>query len=180
MSGAAALALAAMVLSGIADFVYKRGAGAGVPAHRFLMVQTWTFGPSVLLYGLVTWSLAVDPAVLWGCVAGLFAFTGFYNFARSLHAGRLSINAPIFRLSFVVTVLLAVVVLGEPVTTSKVIGIACAVVAVGSLVAAGPADDRPGRRAGLAKISSSLNPTWRSVSTSSLVARLGFTARTST
>lgn len=145
MTHATTLALVAMVCGGISDFLYKRGAQAGLPAHRFLMVQTWTFGPSVVLYGLASRSLGLDPAALWGCLAGLFAFTGFYNFARSLQAGMVSINAPIFRLSFVVTVFLAVVFLGEPVTARKVIGIVCALVAVWSLMAIPP---RAGPKAG--------------------------------
>lgn len=136
---AVALALVAMVSSGVADLIYKRGAREGLPAHRFLMVQTWTFGPAVVLYGLLSQSLVAKPAALWGCVAGVFAFTGFYNFAKSLRAGLVSINAPIFRLSFVVTVVLAVVVLGERVTSWKVAGIACALLAVWLLVRGMPA-----------------------------------------
>jgi len=153
MSPAIALALAAMVCGGIGDLLYKRGARAGIPAHRFLMVQTWAFGPAVVLYGLASRSLAFAPAALWGCVAGLFAFTGFYNFARSLHAGMVSVNAPIFRLSFVVTVVLAAVFLGEPLPLRKVAGIACALVAVWLLMAASPTGSaRPEHRASLASL----------------------------
>ncbi len=149
MSQALILALAAMLCSGIGDFIYKRGAEAGIPAHRFLMVQTWTFAPTVFLYGLATSTLALNAAVLWACVAGLFAFTGFYNFARSLHAGRISINAPIFRLNFVVTVLLAVVFLGESLTLRKVAGIASGAVAVWNLMMMPPAGGPPEHRATL-------------------------------
>ncbi len=153
MSPAIALALGAMVCGGIGDLVYKQGARAGLPAHRFLMVQTWTFGPVVVLYGLASRSLVFDPAALWGCMAGVFAFTGFYNFARSLRVGMVSINAPIFRLSFVVTVFLAIVFLGEPLTPRKAAGIACALVAVWLLMAAIPsADVRPERRVSVASL----------------------------
>src|SRR3989442_409225 len=103
MSQGVALALAAMVFGGISDFVYKQGARAGVPAHRFLMVQTWTFGPAVVLYGLTTRSLVFNAAALWGCLAGVFLFTGLYNLARSLPEGRVRVKAPILRLSLVVT-----------------------------------------------------------------------------
>ncbi len=140
---AVVLALVAMVCGGVADLIYKRGARQGLSAHRFLMVQTWTFGPAVVLYGLVTRTLVFDPAALWGCLAGVFAFTGFYNFAGSLRAGLVSINAPIFRLSFVVTVVLAVVFLGERVTSWKVVGIACALLAVWLLARGVPATGTP-------------------------------------
>lgn len=153
MSPAIALALAAMVCGGIGDLVYKQGARAGLPAHRFLMVQTWTFGPTVVLYGLASRSLVFDQAALWGCVAGVFAFTGFYNFARSLRVGMVSINAPIFRLSFVLTVFLAVVFLGEPLTPRKVAGLACALGAVWLLLATLPtAGVRAERRASAASL----------------------------
>lgn len=139
MSATIALALASMVGAGIGDLIYKQAARAGLPAHRFLMVQTWAFFPTVVLYGLLTRSLALNAVALWGCLAGLFAFTAFYNFAWSLQSGRVSINAPLFRLSFVITAVLAIVFLGEPLTLRKGAGIACALIAVWLLVAAAPA-----------------------------------------
>ena len=41
MAPGVGLALGAMVLLGLADLAYQRGAAAGVPAHYFLMVQAW-------------------------------------------------------------------------------------------------------------------------------------------
>ncbi len=153
MSQATLLALAAMTCGGLGDFIYKQGARAGLPAHRFLMVQTWIFAPAVLVYGVASSTLALNPAALWGCVAGLFAFTGFYNFARSLHGGMVSINAPIFRLSFVVTVALAVVFLGESLTPRKLAGSGCALVGVWSLLGTTrPSGAFPVRRAALASL----------------------------
>jgi len=64
-----------------------------------------------------------------------------------------SINAPIFRLSFVVTVVLAVAFLGESLTVRKLAGIACALVAVWSLMGmALPAGRLPERAAALASL----------------------------
>ena len=68
------LALAAMILLGLTDLVYKRGAAVGVPAHQFLMAQAWCFAPGVVLYGLVTGTLALERAMLWGMGAGAFVF----------------------------------------------------------------------------------------------------------
>src|SRR5258706_16210934 len=118
-----------MLLFGLGDLVYKRGAAAGAPAHQFLMVQTWVFLPTVIVYALVTGSLRLVPASLWGVLAGLFILVGFYNFAASLRSRSISINAPVFRLSLVVTAALAIAVLGEPLTGFKVAGIALALVA---------------------------------------------------
>jgi drug/metabolite transporter (DMT)-like permease len=151
-----AYALGAMLFFGLGDLVYKRAAAAGVPAHRFLMVQTWFFAPSVVLYGLATGSLTFAAGSLWGAFAGVFAFAGFYNFAHSLRRGSISINAPIFRLSFVVTAALAVLILGEPLGFPKLAGIALALAAawllLGAPVAAQSASLRRETRASLARV----------------------------
>src|SRR5260221_8493293 len=111
-----------MLLFGLGDLIYKRGAAAGAPAHQFLMVQTWVFLPTVIAYALLSGSLSFDLASLWGALAGLFILTGFYNFAPSLRSGSVSINAPVFRLSLVLTAALAIAVLGEPLPGFKTAG----------------------------------------------------------
>jgi len=144
MTPGIAFALAAMVCYGLADLVYKRSAMSGVPPHQFMMVQTWFFLSFCTLYGAASGTLIFTAASLWGLAAGVFAFTGFYNFAQSLRLGSVSINAPIFRLSFTVTAALAVVVLGEPMNAPKALGIGLALVAVWLLLAG--ADGATARR----------------------------------
>ncbi len=139
-------ALGAMLLFWIGDLVYKRGAAAGAQPHHLLMVQSWVFAPTVALYGLFTGSLTFVAGTLWGGLAGLFMLIGFYNFAHSLKSGSISINAPVFRLSFVITAALAVLLLGEPLTRYKVAGIALALAAVWLLLGAPAAEDAAGRR----------------------------------
>lgn len=123
-------ALGAMACYGLSDLVYQRAAVTGVPPHQFMMVQAWFFLTSVSVYGLITGTLVIGLPSLWGAAAGFFAFTGFYNFAQSLKIGSISVNAPIFRLSFTVTATLAVIVLGEPLTGSKIAGVSLALIAV--------------------------------------------------
>ena len=135
MNESIAYALGALVLYGAGDFVYKRGATAGVPPHQFMMVQTWFFTPLAYLYGAVSGTLAFTPAALWGAASGVLVVIGYYNFAWSLKHGSVSTNATIFRLSFAVTVALAVLVLGEPLTTPKLAGLALVLVAVWLLFA---------------------------------------------
>jgi len=139
-------ALGAMLFFGLGDLVYKRGAAAGAQPHHFLMVQSWVFAPSVVLYAMWTDSLHFVAGSLWGALAGLFVLVGFYNFAHSLRTGSISINAPIFRLSFVLTAALAVLLLGEPLTSYKVAGIALALAAVWLLLGAPAPEDAAGRR----------------------------------
>jgi len=139
-------ALGAMLFFGLGDLVYKRGAAAGAQPHHFLMVQSWVFAPSVVLYAMWTDSLHFVAGSLWGALAGLFVLVGFYNFAHSLRTGSISINAPVFRLSFVLTAALAVLLLGEPLTRHKVAGIALALAAVWLLLGAPAPEDAAGRR----------------------------------
>src|SRR5476649_2184288 len=139
-----------MLCYGVADLIYKRAATAGVKPHHFLMVQAWMFAPSIVLYAAATGTLHVVPAAAWGAVAGLFVFTGFYNFSRSLRDGAVSVNAPIFRLNFTLTVVLAVIVLGEPLSALKVAGLALALLAVWLLL--GGAAPAGVSRASLARV----------------------------
>lgn len=138
-------ALGAMLFFGLGDLVYKRGAAAGAQPHHFLMVQSWVFAPTVALYAMASGSFHFVTGSLWGALAGVFILVGFYNFAHSLGTGSISINAPVFRLSFVLTAALAVVLLGEPLTPYKGAGIALALAAVWLLLGA-PAPGDSGRR----------------------------------
>jgi len=56
--------------SGSATSFYKRGAAAGVPAHQFLMVQTWVFLPAVTLYGVGDRHAGLRCRVAVGCGGG--------------------------------------------------------------------------------------------------------------
>lgn len=154
MNESIACALGALLLYGIADFVYKRGAAAGAPPHQFLMVQTWFFTSLAFLYGFVSGTLAFGAGTLWGAAAGVLVVVGYYNFAWSLRHGSVSTNATIFRLSFAVTVALAVLLLGETLTPAKLAGLALALVAVWLLLAAPDSAARADseRRASLARV----------------------------
>ncbi len=136
MTAGVGYGLVAMICYGLADLVYKRAAAAGVPARHFLMVQAWCFAPTVTLYALITRTLVVETSALWGALTGLFLYVGLYNFVRSLESGSVTVNAPVFRLSFTVTAALAVWLLGEPLTPFKVTGLALALVAVWLLLGA--------------------------------------------
>src|SRR5215471_21659936 len=144
MQQAIVYAIVAMVCYGLGDFIYKQGTAAGLRADHFLMAQAWFFGPLVTLYALATHTLVLDPAALWGSLAGAFIFIGFYFFIRSLTIGSVSTNASIFRLNFIVTVLLVVALLGESLTLRKTAGLVLALLATWLLVGAeATADRRP-------------------------------------
>jgi drug/metabolite transporter (DMT)-like permease len=118
-------------------------------------VQTWFFSSFAILYGLLSGALALNRGALWGAAAGVLVVIGYYNFARSLKSGAVSTHATIFRLSFAVTVALAVLVLGEPLTAPKLAGLALVLVAVWLLLAAPGAasgDAHRERRSSLARV----------------------------
>lgn len=140
-------AIMAMVCYGLSDFIYKRAAAAGIRADHFLMAQGWFFCPLVILYALATHTLVLDPATLWGSLAGAFIFIGFYYFISSLVTGSISTNASIFRMNFIVTVFLVVALLGEPLTPGKIAGLALALLATWLLVGGGADADRTPREA---------------------------------
>ncbi len=148
-------AVLAMACYGLSDFIYKQAAAAGMRADHFLMAQAWIFCPTVIVYALATHSFAATPAALWGALAGLFYFIGFYYFVRSLATGSVSTNSTIFRLNFIITVVLAIALLGEPLTIAKVAGLALALVATWLLVSTGsakPSATMSGRRASLLQV----------------------------
>jgi len=142
MSQPVIYAIVAMACYGLGDFIYKQAATAGIRSDHFLMAQAWFFCPLVIIYALATHTLVLDPAALWGSLAGAFVYIGFYNFSRSLAAGSVSTNAAIFRLNFIVTVVLVITLLGELLTFSKIVGLALALVATWLLVGAAGAADR--------------------------------------
>ena len=77
MSPGIQYALGAMLLFGVGDLIYKRGAAAGALPHQFLMVQSWVFLPTVATYGLLTGWLEFVGGTLWGLLVGVFVLTGF-------------------------------------------------------------------------------------------------------
>ncbi|MBV8744729.1 MAG: hypothetical protein JO134_06770 [Xanthobacteraceae bacterium] len=127
----------ALLCYGVSDFIYKQGATAGLRADHFLVAQGWFFAPLVVIYALATGRLVLEPAALWGSLAGIFIFIGFLYFIRSLATGAISTNASIFRMNFIVTVFLVVVLLGEPLTAHKVAGLMFALLATWLLLGAG-------------------------------------------
>ena len=139
-------ALAALLAYGLGDFIYKQSAQAKVKPSHFLMGQAWCFCPLVVLYALATHTLVIALPALWGCMAGLFIFVGLHQFLRSLETGPVSITAPVFRLNFIITALLAIAVLHEPITWLKTAGFAFALAATWLLVAGLGRSDRAAGR----------------------------------
>lgn len=143
MTVAVAFALAAMVMNGLTDFAFKRAAAGSMSGayrmHQFIVAQSSLFFSSIFAYGLLSGDLRWGPHVWLGFAAGVFMFIGFTAFAWSLRHGSISINGPIFRLNFLVTAGLAMLLLGEPPLPLKLAGLALALAAIWLLVGSGQA-----------------------------------------
>jgi uncharacterized membrane protein len=130
MASGVPYALLTLFCFGLNDLLFKRAAQHGAASHQMMMVLTLTMLPFFAAYGVLTGSVVPDPSALWGSLGGLFAFYGFYNFSRSLSSGAVSVLSPIFRLQFVVTAVLALVLLGEYPSVVKIGGLLLAMAAV--------------------------------------------------
>ena len=126
------LALASMVLVGSADLLYRRAMVRGAATGSFMVLQSWFFGSTALVWALATDTIRWHRTLVLGPVAGVLAFVATYAFLRSLQApgSQVGVNAAIYRLNLAVTAVLAFVVLHEAVTVARLAGIGLAVVAV--------------------------------------------------
>lgn len=116
------LAVLAMVCYGVADFAYGSAARKGVSAATMTTSQACFVLPVTAIWawagGTYVWT---RPALL-GLAAAILIFFGFWAFMRSVRLGEASVSTPIYRISFVITALLAILFLGEPMTARKGIG----------------------------------------------------------
>lgn len=129
-----------VVLVGIASFI-ESPVGARLGAFQLnvlIRIGSLAAGVAALLavHGL---ALPSGPAVLAGLGIGLITGVGSICYCLALDSMPVSLVVTFSNLYIVITILLGVVVLGEPVTALKVAGLACTL--VGVLVLAHP----PGR-----------------------------------
>lgn len=131
----AALAIGAMLCLGLSDFLNKRAMREGVKRTQFLVVQSVFFTLTTIallpLVGGVVWSQELIYAVLCGGIT----FVSYVFVLKALETGDASVAVPIYRMSFAVTVILAVAFLGEEITPRKVLGFALIIIALFALTA---------------------------------------------
>lgn len=123
------LALFSMCCYGLGDIVFKIVARKGIPSHLFLIMQTIFFLPSALALGLITGSLHFGYSYIFGMCAGVTLYFALFYFSVSLSSGDVSIVAPIFRSSFVIAAILAIIFLNESLTIFKIIAFLLLVIA---------------------------------------------------
>ena len=123
------LALISMCCYGLGDLVFKFAARKGLPFHRFLILQTVFFLPSALFLGWITDSLHFGMPFMFGMCAGVTLYFALLYFSISLNTGDVSVVAPVFRSSFVLSGILALLFLNESLTLNKIFAFALLVLA---------------------------------------------------
>ncbi|MGQ9543907.1 MAG: EamA family transporter [Candidatus Bathyarchaeia archaeon] len=116
------LAVTSMFLTGTSDFLYKRARIRGADPRRFLAFQAVFFNATSLTYVAYLGHLDVTlSTVLFGLGCALLVYLSVLLFLGGLGEGQASVNVPIFRLSFIVTAILAFTFLQEPATAGKIL-----------------------------------------------------------
>ena len=132
-------AVTALLLGAVADLLYRVAQQRGIDAPNFIFWQSTVFTAIIWAASVTSWVIfGGDGPIgfihsstwLYGVPAGVFGYLGLTLFVASLRTGDASVNAPIFRLNFVVTALGAIIILGESADPLKLGGILLAVVAV--------------------------------------------------
>ena len=135
MSVSILLALGAMIAGAFADLIYKVAQNRGINPTTFVFYQSNVFAFAIFVIAFATGQIFQinDAAWAFGIPIGFIGYLGVLLFVMSLRDGSASVNVPIFRLSFVITSLGAIIILGEPATTFKVAGTLLAIAGVLSL-----------------------------------------------
>ncbi len=125
-------AIFGMVTVGVADVLRRRGLISGGSPITYMAIETAFIALFSVIAMLV---LEGKPnlnkdVVAFSPVTALLVFAGILALLIALSTGEASRYAPIARLGFVVTFVLAVFVFGESLTVTKIVGLAMAVGAV--------------------------------------------------
>jgi bacterial/archaeal transporter family protein len=126
------LALAAMVLFGLVDFLFKKAIIVGINGEALLFYSMLI---AALPFGLMCFIHSIpiklnNPLLSYSLLIGALMFIGTISLLAALKIGEASIVVPIGRLGFVVTAVCAFIFLNETITITKILGILSAVIAI--------------------------------------------------
>ena len=129
---ALARVLIAMGAMGVANFLYKLGAGAGGVPAAFIAGQAAVFLPLATAYAWGRDRSLRMPATAWahGATTAVLFLCGLILLFKSLERGEASVLVPVSQMGFVVTAAYGVLLLREPFTLRKGAGLLLAVAAL--------------------------------------------------
>ncbi len=120
-----------MIGIGASDFLYKRARSRGATPYSFLVIQAILFNMTNITMIIIAGTFETSSyTILFGIIEASLLYSAFAIFMLSLSSGDVSVNAPIFRLNFIIASVLAVATLGEILTPGKGVAIALSVIAV--------------------------------------------------
>ncbi len=122
-------AISAMVFIGMTDLVRRRGMSAGGSPASYLAIESIVLAAFAIVVAFARdGGLNLSGEVLsFAPLSALFIGIGIVFFLTGLGAGEATRVAPLGRMGFVVTFILAALLLGESVTLTKALGVALAV-----------------------------------------------------
>jgi uncharacterized membrane protein len=132
MSLAILLAGIALLVGGLADLLYRVAQNRGIDSGVFIFWQSVIFSAILWVYAIVSGDILKLDTFTWliGLPAGALGYVGLTLFLLSVKTGDVSVNAPIFRLNFVITAAGAMILLGESFALAKLVGITLALLSV--------------------------------------------------
>ena len=132
MSLAILLAGIALLVGGLADLLYRVAQNRGIDSGLFIFWQSVIFAVILWVYAIFSGDILKLDTFTWliGLPAGALGYVGLTLFLLSVKTGDVSVNAPIFRLNFVITSAGAMILLGESFALAKLVGITLALLSV--------------------------------------------------
>jgi drug/metabolite transporter (DMT)-like permease len=132
------LTLFAMCSQGTSDFLFRVGQGKGADRPSLIAISSPFFFLTALLLTLPSGGPEMTRTVTGlGFLSGALVLVAVSLFVKSLEGGDVTRSVMIYRLSFVLTVVLSVLTLAEPMTGRKAAGLLSAMGAVISLTLLG-------------------------------------------
>jgi drug/metabolite transporter (DMT)-like permease len=112
-------ALLSMCFLGTSDFLYKWGQKWDLRGGPFMLVQNFAYMPTAFLLAYFRSDLIWSLGLWFGLLNGVLAFTAFLFILLALRHGEAVSLIPIVRLSFAITALLTITLIGEEVNLIK-------------------------------------------------------------
>ena len=126
------LALVAMISFGITGIIYKVATARmdSLSLTLFLYVFATVFTAVFWYFSPATNKVITKEGITWVALGAVFAVIGMICYISALKIDQASIIVPIRNLALVVTVILAIILLGEGISATKVVGVIFAVIAL--------------------------------------------------
>ena len=112
----------------MANFIYKIGLGGGATSSSLLTAQACVVGGLALILVRITDGGVRVPAGAWrhAGTAGVILALAFIGLVEALARGQASVVVPIAQMGFVVTAILGILLMREPLSGRTALGLAAA------------------------------------------------------